>query len=289
MITGSFDSVTLKRVVGYKVAANWTPIVGFQGYFYVYVWDSQHPGSPFDEAVDVGEKGKPKRGSLTLDGGERTYTFDSIDLISAQVGATRRFRYRLLEFRYDEAVVSNGDTPVKVNNKGKDQSSEGGLGTDYQYALDDGAENLLGFRTRVAAAGGTVVRFSTLRNNQNCFLQKMIKANDERNQRKRMSDFTVTFSQGDLTVTQESLKTMYVDESFGYLGGEKQPPLLSLVSGGDQLIRRAVTLSMDDYSQRELLDLDVQQDPNPLEADSRTIETATFVFNPGNYQNLKIT
>jgi hypothetical protein len=289
MITGTFDSVTLKRVVGYKIAANWTPIVGFQGYFYVYVWDMQHPGTPFDNAVDVGQQGVPKRATLTLDGGERTYKFKTIDLISAQVGATRRFRYRLLEFRYDEAVVSNGNTPVEINNKGKDKVSEGGLGTAYQYALDDAAENLLGFRARMAAAGGNVVRFSTLRNNQNCFLKKMLKANDERNQGNRMSDFDITFSQGNMTVTQENLKTMYVDESFGYLQGEPQPPLFGLVAGGDALIRQAVTLKMDDYSQRELLALDVQQDPNPREADSRSIETATLVFNQGNYQNLRIT
>jgi len=289
MIVGGFEGVNLRNVVGYKISANWTPNNGFQGFFYVYVWDRQHPGTPFTEAVDMGADGEPKRGSLILDGSERTYKFNKIDLISAQVGATRRFRYRLLEFRYDEAVLTDGDTPVEIENKSPAKVMKGGLKDDYKYSLGGEAEHLLGFRTRLASAGGNVARFSALRNNANCFLEKMIKANNEKNGNKRISDFTVTFAQGDLLVTQDSLSTMYVDESFGYLQGEPQPSLFELVAGDDGVRQRAVSIRMDDYTQRDLLEFDVKQDPTPREVEARTIETATFVFNQGHHQDLKIT
>lgn len=289
---GSFGSLTFNDIVGYRITANWTPNVGFQGFFYVYVWDQNQPQTAFPEAVNAGTNGAPTRGTLTLDGNQRTYTFTNIDLMSAQVGATRRFRYRLLEYRFDPAVtqVKGGTTPVQITNNVTDQPAPGGLKTDYNYALDQGSEPLFGYRTRVAATGVNVVRFSSMRNNQNCFLQKMIAANDSLNQGQPLPQFTVQFSQQSYNVTQDNLGTMYVEESYGYLQGEKQPPLADLIPGAVQgITQKAVRLELNDYTQRDLLELDQNTDPTPRELESRTIETATFVFKVGNYQNVQIT
>src|SRR5207244_4994097 len=144
-------------------------------------------------------------------------------------------------------------------------------------------------RVRSAASGGSLFRFTTLRNNQNSFLKKMVAANDQHVQSQRMPDFTVNFSKGALKVTEENLDTWFVDESWGYLQEEPQPPLLDLVSGSAaDRIRAAVSMKMDDYTQRELLKLDISHDPDPREAASQTIETSTFVFKPGYYQNPQI-
>jgi hypothetical protein len=285
---GSFGDVSLKRVVGYKISAAWTPNNGFQSYFYVYVWDMENAQTPFAQAVNVGEVGVPKRGTLVLDGHERHYEFKNIDLMSAQVGATRRYRYRLLEFRYDEAVVADGDTPINLENTGTDKTAEGGLKDSYKYALDDDSEHLLGFRYRPIATGANVVRFSTLRNSKNCFLKKMIAANNEKNKKQPLTEFDIQFSQGNIKVTQQNLLNMYVDESFGYMVDERQPPLSSLTDGAAANMLAAVTCGIEDFTQRELLTLDSKPDPNPRELDPRTVETATFVFKQGNHQNLNI-
>src|SRR5438105_388272 len=134
MITGGFGEVTMKNVVGYKISANWVPINGFEDSFYVYVWDLEHPQTKFDEAVDVGQNGAPKRASLTISGGQRTYKFNNVDLMSAQLGVTRRFRYRLLEFRYDKSILSNGSTPIDLSNNTTTQLQEGALKKDYTYS-----------------------------------------------------------------------------------------------------------------------------------------------------------
>ncbi len=291
MITGGFKGVTMKNVVGYRISVNWTPINGFQDFFYVYAWDMEDPQSKFDEAVDVGENGAPNRGSLTLSGGERTYKFNNIDLMSAQVGVTRRFRYRLFEFRYDKKMVSTGDTPITLSNTGTRKLQQGGLQKDYTYSLDGGPEEqLYGFRARLAATGGNVLRFSAQRNGQNCFLEKIITANNERNKGTKMTEFKVNFPPypNTIAVNQDNLASAYVNESYGYLAGEPQPPLLDLVSGDGALVRKAVTLGLEDYSQLDLIFLDSKQDPSPRETSSETMETATFIFNTGFYQDLQI-
>jgi hypothetical protein len=276
--------------VGYKISANWTPIQGFHDFFYVYVWDMQHAADPFSEAIDIGEKGKPRRGMLRIDGADRTYKFDKIDLISAQVGVTRRNRYRLMEFRYTLDVINDGSTPVELNNNSREVLNLGALNEDYQYSLDEGTENLLGFRARCGASGGSLFRFTALRNNQNSFLKKMVAANDAQILSQRMIDFTVNFSKGNLKVTEENLDTWYVDESWGYLQEESQPPLMDLVSGDEaRRTRNAISMAMGDYTQRELLKMDISHDPDPRDLLSQTIETSTFLFKPGYYQNPKIT
>lgn len=291
-MTGSFGDVQLDDVVGYRISVAWVPNDGFDWFFYVYVWDKQEAGTRFPQVVQFQADGKPTRGSLQIIGAQRRYTFQNIDLMSAQIGATRRFRYRLLEFRYDKAVISTGATPVTIQNDATDKVNVAGLGADYQYAVGGDSEPLLGFRYRPAAAGANVVRFCALRNNQNCFLAKLIAANNNRNQNadNSFSAFTVNAPQGiAINVTQQNLQTMYLDESFGYMLGENLPPLSSLVSAAPDIMLQAVQLKLEDYFSRQLLAFDSQQTaPVGSEADKRTVETATFVFIPGNYQNLAI-
>jgi len=292
MITGSFGSkFNLKTVVGYRISAALTPGEGFQNYFYVYVWDTQNANDRFDKAVNVGTDGAPTRDTLRILGDGRNYSFENIDLLTAQVGATRRTRYRLLEFRYTMGMLKTPNL-VKVPNSSKSGLKDGGLGGDYKYALGGASENLLGFRYRPAATGANAVRFSALRNDQNSFLEQMIKANDQMSQGNEMSDFTVTFTQEgqSFPVTKENLIRMYVDESFGYLVGEEQPALSSVVTGdSSDAIAQAVRSKLPDYTGRRLLEFEDKTDAESRESDSRAVETATFVFRTGNAQNMNIT
>jgi hypothetical protein len=292
VITGSFGSkFNLKTVVGYKISAVLTPGEGFQDYFYVYVADMQSAPDRFERAVNVGTEGAPARDTLQILGDGRNYSFKEIDLLSAEVGATRRHRYRLLEFKYTQARLRTPNL-VTVPNSSKSGLKDGGLGDDYKYALGGAAENLLGFRYRPAATGANAVRFCALRNNQNSFLEKMIKANDEMAQGNEMSDFTVTFTQEgqSFPVTKENLLRMYIDESFGYLAGEELSPLSSIVTGAEpDTIAQAVRSKLADYTGRRLLEFEDKTDSVARESDSRAVETATFVFKTGEAQNKNIT
>jgi hypothetical protein len=130
----------------------------------VYVWDEQDAQDKFDKAVNVGTDNAPARDKLQILGDGRNYSFSGIDLLSAQVGATRRKRYRMLEFKYTQGQLKTANL-VKVPNSSTTALADGGLGGDYKYALGGAAENLLGFRYRPAATGANAVRFCALRNN----------------------------------------------------------------------------------------------------------------------------
>jgi hypothetical protein len=174
-----------------------------------------------------------------------------------------------------------GKTPVVISNRSTQTLSNGPLRDYYRYGLDDGEEDLLGLTTRISA-DSHVVRFSTLRNGNNCFLQKMIEQNNIGIAGKAIGEFTVRFAQRDYLISPATLYKWHVDESFGVLTNE---PLLSL---DDIVAARALNPAHAEYSPGELLALDLRQDLGLRDADQRSVETSTFVFNQGFYQYASI-
>jgi hypothetical protein len=283
-MSGEFPGIKFKKIVGYRISACFTPRTGVDSLFFVYVWDQIEAASAFTDTVDAGKDDAPKVGTLNLKDDSRVYSFTNINLESAQEGVTRRNRYRLLEFRFNSQYTTEGDMPVSLDNSDTDRLTPTGLKEDYTYSLGGGSEQLLGFRARRAPGVGNVYRFSSLRNNINSFLQQLVKSNNETSQSKRMSDFTVNFKQGDVVVKQDELARFYVEESYGFLEHVNLPPLSDYVSG--QITPENNTrMRITDYTQADLLNLDAHMSPTEVALRPRTVETATFVFNPGAHQD----
>lgn len=285
---GSFGDVQFKWVVGYKISACWTPMHGFQGMFFVYVWDRTEAASPFEQAVSMGDEGRAKRGTLELADDERSYKFENIDLESAQVGATRRERYRLFEFRYDPALSTAKSIPVTLSNTSKAELKKTALGDDYKFSLSGKSQYLLGFRGRLASSQANAVRFVSLRAKENSFVEKIVEANNQNAGGQEMKEFTVDFSQGKIQVNQTNLLRAYVDESYGQLSSLDETPM-SHLSTGDEDVESHVRIRMDDYTHKELLQHDATQNPHEQFLKPHTVQSATFVFNPGYHQGLQVT
>jgi len=289
-MTGQFPGLTFQNIVGYRISAFFTPAQGFQSFFFVYIWEQMEAASAFPEQVNVGSKGKPSVGTLSFKNDTRVYTFNNINLESAQVGVTRRNRYRLLEFRYDKANLATATSPVSLQNSDPDRLIESGLGNDYEYSLGGETEQLLGFRARMATGQVNILRFSSLRNNVNCFLQQIISASNQSEGQQSMSAFTINFTPKSIQVTQQNLAKVFIQESYGYLQHVALPPLLDYTAGTDTAKDEGLTrMLIEDYRQSDLLALDANMNPTPFSLGPRTVETATFVFNQGNYQDLNIT
>src|SRR5262249_32510123 len=142
---GAFRDGQLKNVEGYRVSACLQGQGGFKDSFRVYIWDREDARNPLDQ-IEPGPHGEHLRGQLTLDDGDRNYGFNDIDLWDVDVAITRREKFRMIEFRYDQEVIDQrGESPVNMKNESNDLLVRGGLGDSYQYALDDATEDLLGF------------------------------------------------------------------------------------------------------------------------------------------------
>lgn len=284
-----FDGYDFKWVEGYAIACVWAPRTGFQGNFYVYVWERTEAQTPFEECPDVGEEGVPQRGTLEMSSDAHNYSFEKIDLVSAQYGVTRLQRYRILTFRYDKAITSEQKTPAKVANKNPKQLQKTSLGDDYKFSLDGGAEHLLGFRNRVSASEANAFRFSALRTKEsNSFLEKVIDLSDKTAEAgNKMQPFTVTFKQGDLTVNEENLRRIYVTEGYGLCQSLPVPSLDKIV---DPRFREqeAVMLDLEDFSQADLLREDAGHLIHEHFLEPQTVQTATFVFEAKHFRDFKI-
>lgn len=284
-LKASFDGATYKNIEGYRISACLTPTIGFQGNFYVYLWDRMEAGTPFESAVDVGPEGKAKVGTLEIVDSERSYKFEGINLWYSEAGVTRRERYRLLEFRFDKEVLDTKS--VTLTNSSEAKLMKGGLDEDYTFSLGGGTQQVLGFRAQVAADHATVVRFSALRCKENSFLEKVIELNAEQQKdNTKMPSFTITFSQGDIEVKRENLQRIYVDESYGELRRIPLPRLSQLVESkfSPELSR----LHMDDFSGEQLLDHDTSHQFVDTQLDPKTVETATLVFEKGYKRDIKV-
>ncbi len=281
MTTGSFNRLDLRDIRGYKITAHWTPQQGFQGNFFVYVMEKAPPGSRFEQDVCAGAGGMPTRGRLHLRSNRFDYQFNNIDLVSAKGGATRSFRHRLLEFRYAPAVTGAGETPIRIMNDDLRGLALGPLENDFDYSLDGGHEHLLGYTAYRANVGNSVVRFSTLRNSQNCFLEKLIQANNELNYRGGFTSFNVECSRQQYVVTPANLAAWHIDESYGTLLAA-EPLALEEFAVGGLVNLQALRLRPADYTNDELLQFDFDRSVDRSHAG--TVEAATFAFHNGNYQ-----
>src|SRR5262245_53213513 len=110
-LSANFPNASFKDVTGYRISACLTPGNGFQGSFYVYVSvrvDAGHaPG-----VVNLGSDGAPPSGELQISGAMNkekkiTMGFPGIHLITAEVGATRWRRLRLIEFQYPTQLTDS--------------------------------------------------------------------------------------------------------------------------------------------------------------------------------------
>ena len=281
-----FDDMQFQWVEGYKISACWVPKQGFQGNFYVYLWERIEAATPFRATPEIGKDGAAKRGSLSLADDDHTYSFDKIDATSAQLGATRRERYRIFEFRYDKGLTTEEKPSVRMNNSSSRDLNKTALGDDYKFDMGGGQQYLLGFRTCVASSGANVFRFVSLRCKGNSFLEKMVDLNSQNVDSAKISEFTIQFPQGQITVNQDNLLAFYADEAWGSFATLTPPPLMDLTSGQSE--QKFVRLDPADFSPLTLLQRDAHHEHHEESFKPDTVQTGTFIFKPGTYQDFKI-
>jgi hypothetical protein len=287
-LEGSYGNTRFRHIEGYKISACLHSAEGFKDSFRVYILDREDAKESFDE-VDLGPPGGRRRGELAFSDTDRNYTFKQIDLWDVDYAITRREKFRLTEFRYEGAVIDeqSGAPLVTLKNKSKERLAPGAHGDNYKYSIDPGqAEDLLGFAAWLRPTSATMMRFESLRNNQNSFLEKLVGINPKAGNGE-FKGFTVHFSKGEIPVRRENLVRAYVDESFGELR-DRALPSWSAVED-PRMIATDVGAAPDTLMPRVLLEHDDKRDITKLSETKRTVESATFVFNAGEFRNIKIT
>ncbi len=298
-IKATFGSMKFERIEGYRISTCWNPSAGFQGHFYVYLWERTDATTPLKMPVEIPRESEAPRDKLQIADEWRTYVFDNIDLSCVEVGANRRERFRLVEFRYNPEEIDYGPCPVSLNNKSEQHVlKKANLKDHYTYKIDDGIEHLLGFEARLSPSAACVLRFSTLRNKFNSFLVKLLDANAQRaTSEEGVKPYTIQFSQGidgGIEVTQENVIRIYTMENYGELRNWPVYSLDDVVSfaSADEKAEHApelARLSLAASTDGTLLLRDSEEQFRAAQLDPHTVETATFVFRPGIYQDLKIT
>jgi hypothetical protein len=295
-IKASFGNLKFDRLEGYRIATHWSPHMGFQGHFYVYVWERLDATTKIASPVELEPESKAPRDKLQIADEFRTYVFDNIDFSSVEVGANRRERFRLTEFRYNPEMIDFASScPVDVDYKGdKHKLLRGNLENDYTYALEGSLEQLLGFTALLSPSASNVIRFSTIRNSGNCFLKKILELNQQRAVGEtRVSDYAIKFSQGksgSVDVTQENVLRVYTEENFGHMAeirGRALTDFVSLANEAHQAPELA-RLSIRGLTDAQLLAMDSERMFRTANINQHTVETATYVFRPGEHVNLKI-
>jgi hypothetical protein len=283
VLTASFPGASFKDVTGYRISACLTPGTGFQGNFYVYVSvqvDAQYlPGS-----VNLGTSGNPPKGPLQITGQMNAskkidHTFDGITLITAEVGATRRKRLRLVEFQYPADVTDAEkkfqDKPPKLNNTWTREVAQGRLGDGYQFNIGGGDEHLLGFRSQQSANGRNLFRLASL-GSKNSWLQKLLDFH------KTGAAFNITVGRLSLPVDVSTVQRLYVEESFGDLLAFPPPPLAAVeqqetATSPENLIALG-RFSLPDLSPAELLADEANNALYANNARQEVVQTATIVY-----------
>jgi hypothetical protein len=283
----------LTNISGFRISVCLTPSQGFQGQFYVYVWQRIAAKARLDP-VSPGGAGQTLRGTLVLAGDTGAHEFHNIDLVGVETGVTRHERLRLLEFQYDRAFTDTKKLPATLRSLNTSSLPDGRLGNDYKFGLEKNRdEHLLGFRSRQSASGAAVLRFSSLLTDKQSWLQEIVKANDQRTQPgKGFPEFEINFSPGRIKVNQENLNLVFVDESYGEMLRFPPPSLRDLTPHGHadqqaELIRLAgfARLNMASHSPETLLVHDSLEDFHAA-VGPETVETATFLFKAGYYREL---
>ena len=290
-IKATFGDFDLKQIVGYKISMGFQPRGGFNGALFIYIEQRLDSTKQLSEAT-VGEAGAPQRGTLTISGEERNYTFDNIDLHAIRAGVTQNERYRTLEFRYDTAIVDSPEEPnanIDVTNNVSGVIKEGSLKQDYKMSLDDGEEELLGFSSLLETGAGPVIRFNSKKNKDNSWVKKMVEVNSGRmDSEDIMPAFNVSFSLTDIAVNQDNLVGIFVDESYGSMLNVPLPSLRDVAMATQAEFPQVARINQAAYTPAELVEFDNASVFKLGNVASMTVETATLKFNRGNYRDLKV-
>jgi hypothetical protein len=283
-----FGNIKFDQIEGYKISVAFTPNRGFEGNFYVYIWDYVDADKPFDDGLKVADGNERLRDVLTISQGSKvTYEFPDIDLSYAEIGATRALRYRIVEFRYNQDRTDRGNNAkISIKNETTKKISAGALKDDYDFKLDDGSpESLLGFRARLSPYESTIVRFSSIRNNSNSLLEKIIETNESQIN-DDMKSFKVSFKQHEFDVNVDNLQLAFVDESYGLATEVPLPVVNDIINASTQAAGMA-RLKTSDFLPRELLDHDMKQ-VRHRDLSMDTVETTTLFFKGANYKDIQI-
>ena len=286
-LQGTTGGYNFKVVEGYRIAAALTS-EGLGGRFFVHVldrWDARFPASSsvaFDTTQPVGK--------LQLGGdGKRTYVFNDIVLRDAVIGATRRERYRQLEFEYEQRVfIEREGLPINLENTDEVLTLPGLLKDDYKYQLSTDQngiqEHLLGFSVRLSHHESVVMRFVALRNKYNSFMQSAVEMHNATYDKGKISDLTIQFSQGPVELTSKNLRMFYVEEVYGEF---LTYPSMSLSEAQDtEQSDKLIRAGMSGLRADTLLDHDSKPGFSPGNANPLAVEIATAVFHPGYYRNM---
>jgi hypothetical protein len=289
-ITATFDKLEFNNVAGYLISMCMTPNQGFQGHFYVYLYDTGDPQYKL-QPVDIHDDGPTPRGTLQIVGDQRSYKFENLDMTVVEAGMTRRERFRLVEFRYAPDISDKVKLPAELDNTSGVNLAQSGFQDDYKFNLGDGGEDLLGFRARLSARDAILLRLSSLRNTTNSWVKKIVEVNNEQVTKtgtdRFMPSFEIAlgFSPDKLQVTKDNLVRLFVQEAYGDALKWRQPTLTDYITGssGPELAR----LNPDALTPQTLVEHEEQTGFTPS-AGSKTIETATFLFKAQQYRNLPI-
>jgi hypothetical protein len=293
-LKASFDGSKFDQVQGFRISAAFTPGHGFGENFFIYLLDYVEAKSRFKDDMKVfkpGSNPEPRRGTLELASSDFTYTFEGLELHSAELGATRARRYRFLEFRFPKE--QDGGTElvpkVRVTSKWTAEKSlkPARLADDYKYSLGAKAEHLLGFRSRLSPFDVNVLRFAGRRTQATSFLEKIVDAAKSQVEG-RMQSFTINFSPKSIEATQDNLVRAFVDESYGFFTTLGLPELSRIAQShsSPDLVR----LEAPDFSPLGLIHHNYANFPdqeNWME-NNDVVETGTFVFEPSWYNELPV-
>lgn len=280
---------------GYIISTCFIPDQGYQGHFYVYIFDSHEADTKFDETMYTGDAASKGviRGTLEISGETRNYKFEKIDFTYAETGATRRERFRILEFRYNRNLTDREAVPATIGTVSTEKLTQGGLGTDYTFILDDSSEteHLLGFSARLASEDSAVVRFSKLRNQWNSTTEKVLKLNNDRvsvlGAERAMTPFKLTFGfrNDPITVDRDNLLRVFTHEAYGLGMPLGIPSLSGLITAGAG--PEKARLAPEAYTPLQLL-LHESEQEQAVSAATRSVETTTFVFQKGHLRDLPV-
>ena len=301
-LTGTFkleDGTELLKFTslrGYIISTCFIPDQGYQGNFYVYVYDVHEARNKFEQPMKVGDPLQAKgnyRGTLELSGENRNYKFEKIDFTAAENGATRRERFRILEFRYDRNLSDKQALGAELTNESTTVLMPGALEDDYTFILDDGQEkeHLLGFNARLGSEDSAVVRFAKYRNTHNSLGAKMLQLNNDQvavlGATRTMANFKLTFgfATDPITVTPLNLLRIFTHESYGLGLFPTLPSLSSLITGGAG--PEKARLNAESLTPYQLLLHDSEKE-SAMESTTRTVETTTLVFQKGYLRDLPV-
>lgn len=267
-------------VTGYRISCAYTPTKGFQGRFFVYVLVHVDAGTA-PGVVDLGANGPPPKGTLQLTGNLGVdHSFPHISLLSTEDIATRREKFRILEFYYDATVSDTDKVRPTLKNTWTRTAQDGQLGPSYKFNLGAGEENLLAFSSRRTTTGGNVLRFSTFGNDKagNSWFTKIFRFAEDG------QAFTIPFAGQTVRINNAVLGCVYLDETFGELLKWPLPPLRRYTdpSVNSELVQMDVAAAAPD---RLLADANQRYQPNHL---GDIVQTATFFLNDQNERNLQV-